>query len=48
MSKITYRLFGIPIWSITRDTDEDALYSRMSDRFAKELDKAVARNKVSQ
>jgi hypothetical protein len=39
-----YRLFGIPLWSVARVTtvtDEEAVYKRMSERFAAEMGEAL-------
>jgi hypothetical protein len=41
-----YRLFGIPIWSVTRATsvaDEEAVYQRMAARFDAEMTDALKR-----
>lgn len=41
-----YRLFGFLIWSVTRTTsvaDEEAVYLRMSARFAEEMGGALSR-----
>ena len=41
-----YRLFGILIWSVTRTigvADEEAVYLRLSARFAEEMDGALVR-----
>jgi len=41
-----YRLFGILIWSVTHATsaaDEEAVYLRLSARFAEEMNGALAR-----
>lgn len=44
---ITYRLFGIPLWSVTRKVsagEVDALYTDFMGRFERDL--AAAYNKV--
>lgn len=41
---VTYKIFGIPIWTVTRKvtvTDEEAVYQRLSDRFAAEMKMAL-------
>lgn len=43
MKTITYRLFGIPIWSVVQTVDEEAIYKRMSDRFKAEMEDALRR-----
>lgn len=44
METVTYRLFGIPIWSITRSRKiDDALYEEMRDRFAKDMNEILTR-----
>jgi hypothetical protein len=40
-----FRLFGILVWSITRRTDitdEETVYTRLSDRFAAEMSAALS------
>jgi len=36
----TYRIFGIPVWSVTvtaPELDKEALYKEFADRFGKEM-----------
>ena len=44
----TIRLFGIPIFSITKtlSIDEAGLYARMEDRFEKKMTKALEKTLV--
>jgi hypothetical protein len=39
--KMCIRIIGIPVFSVERIIDEDALYKRMSDRFLKEFEELV-------
>ena len=41
MQTVVYRLFGIPVWSVTRTVDEAALYERMRERFRAEMETAL-------
>jgi hypothetical protein len=35
---VTYKLFGfIPLWTVTRRVDEDALYERIAKRVLEDL-----------
>lgn len=46
---VTYRIFGIPVWTRTRTvdvTDEDAVYTRLSERFGNEMKEALDRAKA--
>ena len=46
LETITYKLFGfIPLWTITRRCNESELYERMADRFTKELNASLAKNR---
>lgn len=38
--QIVYRLFGIPVWSVTKVVDEQALYDKLADRFRDEMKQA--------
>ena len=41
-----YRIFGILVWSVARTTsvvDEEAVYLRLSERFAAEMGASLAR-----
>lgn len=43
---IVYRLFGIPVWSITTRvsvTEEDEVYRRLSERFIAEMQDSLNR-----
>lgn len=45
-TRVTYYFLGIPIWSVTRKTvatDEDAMYSRLTERFAAEMSESLQR-----
>lgn len=35
--KVVYKIFGIPLWSVTKIVDVDKIYDIMSERFAKEM-----------
>lgn len=43
----TFRIFGIPVWSITETVaepfDKEAVYAELSERFAKEMQAALLR-----
>lgn len=39
--KVTYWFLFIPVWSVTRSVDEDALYERMKERFGGEMEAAL-------
>jgi hypothetical protein len=43
MQTIVYRLFGLPIWSVTRTIDEESVYRLMSQRFKAEMEDALKR-----
>ena len=46
---VTYRIFGIPVWSVTRtvpapppaQVDEEELYKRFAERFGSEMTAAL-------
>lgn len=41
--QIVYRFFGIPVWSVTKTVDEEALYNKLADRFGAEMEAAIKR-----
>lgn len=42
METVTYKLFGwIPLWSVTRRADEEALYERLSTRILAEIQASI-------
>lgn len=49
IERIVYRLFGIPVWSVTREHQgiapevKESLYQEFSDRFGKEIREALQR-----
>jgi len=41
INEITYRVFGIPVFSIIRTVDEDLLYKKMENRFENAMSRAI-------
>lgn len=41
VNRTVYRLFGLPVWSIEKPLDEDALYQRMEARFEERMTEAL-------
>lgn len=39
--QLVYKLFGIPVWSVTKVVDEEALYNKLADRFGAEMKSAL-------
>lgn len=35
--KVAYKLFGIPVWSVTKIIDIEPFYRSVSERFTKEM-----------
>lgn len=42
-----FKLFGIPVYSITRTIDEDGLYEKMRDRFSNEIQNQIVMQKYN-
>ena len=40
-NRTVYRLFGLPVWSVEKPLDEDALYQRMEARFEDAMTRAL-------
>lgn len=36
-AKVVYKLFGIPVWSVTKIIDIEPFYAAVSDRFTREM-----------
>lgn len=43
--KVVYRLFGIPVWSVTRKLNEQDIYEKISKMVLKDLETSLQKAK---